>query len=379
MGYKWVVAGAGFTGAVVAERIASQLGQKVIVVDRRDHIGGNAHDYVGANGQLVHKYGPHIFHTNSAKVWAYLSDFTAWRPYYHRVLAMVEGNPVPAPFNLNSIAACFPPYLAEQLSRKLVDAFGFGGKIPILKLREHEDADLRFLADYVYAHVFKNYTQKQWDLSPEELDPGVTARVPVFVSRDDRYFQDRYQAMPSAGYTAMFERILAHPNITVQLSTDFKMVQADHPDAKVVFTGPIDEYFDYAHGPLPYRSLRFDLAEHPVAWRQAVGTVNYPNEFDFTRITELKRLTGQEATSTLLMTEYPQPYAPGVNEPYYPIPTTDTAEKLRPYQEMARTLSGRVWLAGRLGDYAYYNMDQACARALSLFEKQIAATEFANG
>ncbi len=368
---RFIIVGAGFTGAVLAERIATELECEVLIVDRRDHIGGNAFDYPGADGILVHKYGPHIFHTNSEKVWQYLSRFTEWRPYYHRVLAVVEGNEIPLPFNLNSIEKCFPPFLADRISRALVEAYGFGKKVPILKLREAGDKDLSFLAEYVYENVFRHYTQKQWGLAPEELDPSVTARVPVFVSRDDRYFQDRYQAMPREGYTAMFRRILDHERIEVRLSTEFDSIRDAYPSARVIFTGPIDEYFRYAHGPLPYRSLRFRLRQETVQFVQPVGTVNYPNEFDFTRITELKHLTGQSSPSTLLVEEYPESYVPGQNEPYYPIPNAETSRLLEPYQTLARALAGKVWFAGRLGDYAYYNMDQACARALALFEKQI--------
>lgn len=370
MQYQWLIVGAGFTGATLAERIATQLGQKVLVIDRRDHIAGNAYDHAGDYGILVHKYGPHIFHTNSKKVWDYLSGFTTWRPYFHRVLGSVDGQFVPIPFNLNTIAALFPPFMAEDISRKLVGTYGFGQKVPVLKLRKSEDAEMKFIADYVYRKVFENYTRKQWDLTPEDLDPSVTARVPIVVGRDDRYFQDTYQAMPGDGYTKLFERLLAHENIDVSLKTEFKDVRERYPGARVIFTGPIDEYFDYVHGALPYRSLRFEtISEKNADFVQPVGTVNYPNEFDFTRITELKHLTGQKAEGTVLIREYSQAYQVGVNEPYYPIPTAGTAEKLKPYQDMADALQGKVWFAGRLGDYAYYNMDQAVARALALFEK----------
>ena len=368
-GYDWIVVGAGFTGAVVAERVASQLDQKVLVVDRRDHIGGNAYDLKAEHGILVHKYGPHIFHTNSEKVWHYLSRFTAWRPYEHSVLGEIDGKLVPIPFNLDSLEALFPAKEAQRLSGLLVETYGMEKSVPILKMRENGGA-LKSLADFIYAKVFENYTLKQWSLRPEELDPGVSARVPVRISRDGRYFQDVFQAMPLEGYTAMFTRILDHPNITLALSTDYKNV----PDggAKVIFTGPIDEYFGYAFGALPYRSLRFDFHAKPQARVQPVGTVNYPNEHAYTRITEFKHLTGQESDSTVLVEEYPQAYEIGKNEPYYPIPTPGNADKLKPYLAAARALEGKVWFAGRLGDYAYYNMDQACARALALFEKQIA-------
>lgn len=369
--FDWVIAGAGFTGAVLAERIASVLDERVLVVDRRDHIAGNAYDHVGPEGLLLHKYGPHIFHTNSEKVWRYLSRFTDWRPYYHRVLGVVDGNLVPIPFNLNSIEQCFPRFLSERLAEKLVGAYGLGAKIPILKLKQSADADFQLLAGYVYDNVFKRYTEKQWGIAPEDLDPGVTARVPVVVSRDDRYFHDRYQAMPANGYTALFQRLLDHPRITVALSTTFAEAAADNPGARAVFTGPIDEYFNYSDGALPYRSLAFRRRVMDEPLIQKAGTVNYPNEFDFTRITEIKHLTGEKSAQTVLIEEYPEPYVAGKNDPYYPIPTPDNARRLAPYLQKAKALEGKVWFAGRLGDYAYYNMDQACARALSLFEKQI--------
>jgi UDP-galactopyranose mutase len=369
--WDWLIVGAGFTGAVLAERIATQLDQSVLVIDRRGHIAGNAYD-CPENGLLVHRYGPHIFHTNSERVWAYLSRFTAWRPYFHHVLGMVDGRPVPVPFNLNSILALFPPRMADRLCDTLIERFGFGQKVPILKLRTEADSELRFLADYVYANVFEGYTLKQWGMRPEELSPSVTARVPVFVSRDDRYFQDRYQAMPRDGYTALFQRLLDHPRISVELNVEYRDALSAVPHDRTVFTGPIDEFFDYTHGPLPYRSLRFERRVEPRAFGLPVGTVNYPNEFDFTRITDQRYLSGEPDAEPLLITEYPEPYVVGVNEPYYPIPSPTTTALHDRYLSTAATLDGRVFFAGRLGDYAYYNMDQACARALALFEKRIA-------
>jgi UDP-galactopyranose mutase len=369
--WDWVIVGAGFTGAVLAERIASQLDQSVLVIDRRGHIAGNAYDSA-ENGLLVHRYGPHIFHTNSQRVWDYLSGFTAWRPYFHHVLGVVDGRQVPIPFNLNSILALFPPRMADRLCETLIDRFGFGQKVPILKLRSEVDPELRFLADYVYANVFERYTLKQWGMRPEELSPSVTARVPVFVSRDDRYFQDRYQAMPRDGYTAMFKRLLDHPRISVELNTEYKDILPTARHSRIVFTGPIDEFFDFSEGPLPYRSLRFERRLEPRSSGLPAGTVNYPNEFDFTRISDQRHLSGQPDAEPLLITEYPEAYVVGVNEPYYPIPSPATSELLDRYLADAATLDGRVFFAGRLGDYAYYNMDQACARALALFEKRIA-------
>ena len=369
MKVDYLVVGAGFTGATLAERIASELGKKVLVVDRRDHIGGNAYDEYDAHGVLVHRYGPHIFHTNSKKVWDYLSRFTEWRPYFHRVRAVVEGKEVPLPFSLATLHRLFSPRLAERLEEKLLAHYGYGARVPILRLKEAEDPDLRFLAEYVYRNVFEGYTLKQWGMRPEELAPSVTARVPVLVSHDERYFQDPYQAMPKEGYTALFRRMLAHPNIRVLLGADWKEVEGEVRFRRLIFTGPIDEFFGYLHGPLPYRSLRFRLETHPVPWLQEVGTVNYPNEHPYTRVTEFKHLTGQGyLPHTTVAYEYPEAYEPGRNEPYYPVPREENEVRYRLYLKEAEGLKG-VFFAGRLGDYRYYNMDQAVARALKLFEE----------
>ena len=369
--FDWLIVGAGFTGATLAERIATQLGQKVLIVERRDHIGGNAYDYYDEHGILVHKYGPHIFHTNSKKVWDYLSQFTEWRPYYHRVLAVVDGKKVPIPFNLNSLYTLFPPKHAEKLEGLLIKNFGFGVKVPILKLRESAEGELRLLADYIYEKVFYGYTLKQWELKPEELDPSVTGRVPVYISRDDRYFQDRYQGMPKQGYASLFQRMLSHTNIKVLLNTDYREIADEVRFNRMIYTGPIDEFFDYMHGPLPYRSLRFEFMTLEEEWHQEVGTVNYPNEYDFTRITEQKHLTGQRLPWTTLVVEYPQTYQPGKNEPYYPIPREENRERCSIYEKEAAKLKGSLLFAGRLADYKYYNMDQAVARALKIFEEEI--------
>lgn len=367
MKVDWLIVGAGFTGCVLAERIASQLNQKVLIVERRDHIGGNAYDYHDHQGILVHKYGPHIFHTNSKKIWDYLSQFTEWRPYYHRVLAAVDGKKVPVPFNLNSLYALFPPKHAEKLEQLLIDHHGLGAKIPILRLRESSEGDLRHLAEYIYKKVFYGYTLKQWELKPEELDPSVTARVPVSVSRDDRYFQDHYQAMPKHGYTEMFRRMLRHPSIKVLLNTDYKEIVNDVLFNKMVYTGPIDAFFDYVHGELPYRSLRFEFLYFTSEFYQEVAQVNYPNDYAFTRITEVKHITGQRGLGTTVAVEYPEPYVRGSNEPYYPIPREHNRERYEQYLQEAAKLNRTVLFAGRLGDYRYYNMDQAVARALALF------------
>lgn len=370
MKVDWLVVGAGFTGATLAERLAAH-DQRVLVVDRRDHIGGNAFDYYDEHGVLVHKYGPHIFHTNSQKVWDYLSRFTDWRPYFHRVLASIDGKTVPVPFNLNSIRELFPERLADRFEDLLISRYGFGQKVPILRLREEKDPALQELGSYIYAKVFAGYTEKQWGLSPEQLSPSVTGRVPVSISRDDRYFLDTYQAMPARGYTAMFQKMLAHPNIRVILNCAYEDIVDEVTFGRLAYTGPVDSFFDNIHGELPYRSLRLDLEHHEAEEFQDVAQVNYPNEYDFTRITEFKHLTGQKTSGTTVAVEYPQPFRPGENEPYYPIPVDSNRDIYASYQVEMKKLQRSVMFAGRLADYKYYNMDQAVARGLSLFEGQI--------
>jgi UDP-galactopyranose mutase len=369
MKFDWLVVGAGFTGAVFA-RCMAERGARVLVMDRRDHVGGNAHDEANEHGVVVHRYGPHLFHTNSQKVWEYLSRFTQWRPYMHRVLGMVDGQWVPIPFNLTSVERLFPKQMAERLQDKLVRAYGFGARVPILTLRESGDEDVRFLADFVYRKVFENYTRKQWELAPEELDPSVTARVPVLVSHDDRYFQDTYQAMPRDGYAALFRKLLAHPRIQVMLNAQHAEVADAVPHERVLFTGRIDEYFGFRLGPLPYRSLDFRFETLMQDRFQAVGTHNYPGDAPYTRITEQKHVTGQEvAGRTTVVYEHPQAHVEGHNEPYYPIPQPANRALHARYEELAAREAGHVMFAGRLGDYQYYNMDQAAARALVLADR----------
>src|SRR5271167_605871 len=374
MNVDWLIVGAGFTGCTLAERIATQLNQKVLLIDRRNHVGGNAYDYHDQNGILLHKYGPHIFHTNSKKVWDYLSAFTEWRPYYHHVLAVIDGKKVPVPFNLNSLRQLFPQRYAERMEETLMEEYGFEVKVPILKMREHPNAELRTLADFIYKNVFFGYTVKQWELTPEELDPLVTGRVPVYISRDDRYFQDTYQGMPRYGYSAGFQRMLDNRNIRILLNTDFRELEGLARFNRMVYTGPVDDYFDHIHGYLPYRSLRFEFVTADEERVQEVGTVNYPNDYDFTRITEQKYLSGQKLPVSTLVVEYPQRHVPGQTEPYYPIPREENKEQYNLYLQEVEKLNGTVLLAGRLADYKYYNMDQAVAHALKLFEDCIART-----
>ncbi len=375
MKVDWLIVGSGFTGAVLAERIASQLNKTVLVVDQRNHIGGNAYDCYDDNGVLIHQYGPHIFHTNAKHVWQYLSQFTDWYHYYHHVLGFVDGKQVPIPFNINSLYALFPKNYADKLANQLVEQYGFNIKVPILKIRETAQGhDLKFLADYIYQKVFHHYTLKQWDLTPEQLGAAVTARVPIYISRDDRYFQDTYQGLPKRGYTVLFKNMLHHKNIRLLLNTDYQDIANDVQCERMIFTGPIDVFFGHIHGELPYRSLRFHFHHNAQEMIQTVGTVNYPNEYDFTRITEFKHLTGQRFMGTTYVEEYPQAHIHGETIPYYPIPKEEYKVLYRKYHAEAEKLKGKVIFAGRLADYQYYNMDQAVARALSLFEKEVCAS-----
>lgn len=371
----WLIVGSGFTGAVLAERIASQTNEKVLIIDQRDHIGGNAYDYYNEHGVLLHKYGAHIFHTNSRRIWEYVSQFTSWRPYFHEVKAQVEGKLVPVPFNLNALDALFPKSMAERLESRLIARYGFGSKIPILKMIDDGDPDLKVLALYIYRNVFESYTTKQWGLKPEELDNSVTARVPVFISRDDRYFQDTYQGIPRLGYTELFRRMLSHPNIHVMLKTPYREIAEEIDYKRMIYTGAIDEYFQYMHGALPYRSLRFELRNEPVTRFQSASVVNYPNEYEFTRAIEFKQFSGQDLPMTTLAYEYPEAHEPGVNTPYYPIPRSQNQDQYALYAKEVEKLNGRVIFAGRLADYKYYNMDQAVGRALKVFSSSIRASE----
>lgn len=380
--FKHVIIGAGFAGSVIAERIASQLNEKVLIIEKRNHIGGNAFDSYDENGVLIHNYGPHIFHTKMKEVWEYLSDFTEWNYYHHHVLGIIDGKRVPIPFNINTLYEVFPDSLASRLEEKLIAQFGYNVKVPILKLREVEDEDLKYLADYVYKKVFLGYTLKQWGIKPEDLDPSVTGRVPVYISKDDRYFQDPYQGMPKHGYTKIFENMLNNPNIKVMLNTDYKDVMdfdfennkvklfGQDFTGKVIYTGPIDYFFDYEYGELPYRSLRFEFENIKQESYQEVGTVNYPNDYHFTRITEFKHLTSQEANTTTIVKEISQSHIPEKTTPYYPIKNDENIDKYQQYKKLAREIEGLI-LIGRLAEYQYYDMDMVVAKALKTFREKI--------
>lgn len=365
----YLIVGAGFVGSVLAERLASQKNKKVIVVDRRDHIAGNAYDLRNDDGIMYHKYGPHIFHTNSDKVYEYLSGFTEWLPYEHRVVGVIDGRLIPIPFNLTSLEILFPGERSARLKEKLIHQYGIDKKITVLEMLKNTDPELSELANFIYKNVFLGYTIKQWGLSPEELSPSVTSRVPVYISYDDRYFQDIYQMMPIHGYTKLVENILTHENIQVLLNIDYKDAQKTIAYKKLIYTGAIDEFYDYQLGHLPYRSLRFDFQIYKQKRHQSVGQVNYPMSHEFTRITEMGYLTQMLGDKTMIAIEYPMPHTPGETVPYYPIPRDENNLLHEKYLDLANKQSPNVVFAGRLGDYRYYNMDQAVASALSLYQK----------
>jgi len=365
---KYLVVGSGLAGAVIAERIANVLKKEVLILEKRSHIGGNIFDFKNDNGILIHKYGPHAFHTNEKKVWDYLSQYTDWYPYFHKVLAVVDGIKIPLPFNLNSIYKVFPPHFAGRLESILIENFGYNKKIPILELRKSKERDLKLLAEYIYNKVFLGYTLKQWDMKPEELSPEVTARVPIYISKDDRYFQDKYQGIPELGYTKMMENILDHPKIKVELETDFFKARNKLKYDILIYTGRIDEFFENKYGVLPYRSLRFEFKNYDLNSFQEVTQINYPNNYDFTRITEFKHFLPNNSKNTTVAFEYPEKYTNGLNEPYYPIPKEENHLVFKKYSKEADKLKN-VFFVGRLAQYKYYNMDQTVLKALNFFEK----------
>ncbi|MBO9660153.1 MAG: UDP-galactopyranose mutase [Chitinophagaceae bacterium] len=367
--FDYLIVGAGFAGAVLAERLASLAGKKVLIIDKRNHIGGNTFDYFNEAGILIHKYGPHIFHTNSEDVYNYLSNFTAWRPYQHRVLASVDGRLVPIPINLNTINELY----GLNLNSDEVESFFASKAIKKDQILTSEDVVLNKVGKDLYEKFFKNYTKKQWDLDPSELDASVTARIPTRKNRDDRYFTDTYQSMPLHGYTRMFEKMLDHPNIKVMVNTDYKEVVDMIPFREMIYTGPIDYFFDYCYGELPYRSIEFQFDTMSMETFQPTGTVNYPNDQPYTRVTEFKYLTGQQHKHTTVVYEYPK----AGGDPYYPVPRPENAILYNRYKDLADKLP-KVHFTGRLATYKYYNMDQVVAQSLKLFKKLMALSSAEN-
>jgi UDP-galactopyranose mutase len=376
----YIVVGSGLAGVVIAKQIATKLNKKVLIIEKRNHIGGNCFDFKDENNILIHKYGPHLFHTNDKEVVNYLSNFTSWDIYNHEVLCFIDGKKVPIPFNFNTLYEVFPKQKAKILEQKLLENFEYNSKIPILELKKSSDKDLTFLADFIYEKIFVNYTAKQWGMKPEDMDSTVTARVPVFIGRDNRYFNDSYQMLPKNGYTKMIEKMINHKNIKLMLNTDFKEVcRLENEnfylfdkqfEGKIIYTGQIDELFDYKFGELPYGSvdMKFETVEQE--FYQEKATINYPNDYDFTRITEFKHIHPSNSSKTTILKEYPQEYKIGENTPYYPIFTSLNQEKYNQYLEYSKSFKNLV-LVGRLAEYKYYDMDDIVKRALEVFKESL--------
>lgn len=358
--FDYVIVGAGFAGSVLAERLARVCDKSVLLVDRRPHIGGNAYDHYNEHGILVHKYGPHIFHTNSRDVFEYLSRFTEWRPYEHHVLASVDGQLLPMPINLDTLNQLYGlkmnSFEAETFLASLAEKRE--------QIKTSEDVVVSRIGRDLYEKFFRNYTRKQWNMDPSELDAAVTARVPVRTNRDNRYFTDTYQAMPLHGYTRMFENMLDHPNIQLLLNANYREIGKSIRYRNLIYTGPIDEFFDFRYGKLPYRSLEFKHETVNNRTFQAEAVINYPNEHLYTRVTEFKYLTGQEHPKTSIVYEFPK----AEGDPYYPVPRSENHAMYMKYKELADTTPS-VKFVGRLATYKYYNMDQVTAQALNTFRR----------
>ena len=367
--FDYLIVGAGFAGSVLAERLTRGLNKKVLILDRRNHIGGNAYDYYDDSGILVHKYGPHIFHTNSREIFDYLSMFTEWRTYAHRVLASVDGLLVPIPINLDTINELY----GLNLNVLQVEEF-LKSRAEEREIRTSEDVVVKKVGRELYEKFFRGYTRKQWGLDPSELDASVTSRVPTRTNRDTRYFTDAYQSMPLRGFTRMFENMLDHPNIKVLLNTDYREVRKVIPYREMIYTGPVDEYFGFCHGKLPYRSPRFKHETHDQEVFQLAPVINYPNDHAFTRVTEMKYLTGQRHPKTSLIYEFPE----AEGDPYYPVPRPENATLYNKYQERVKETPG-VHFVGRLATYKYYNMDQVVGSALTLYAKLAGIRRMRNG
>lgn len=373
-----IVIGAGIAGAVAARCLAEEQGKQVLVLEKKEHVGGNCYDEKDAYGILIHKYGPHIFHTNDQQVYDWLSRFTEWYAFGHEVVARVGDRLLPVPFNLNTLKQVYGEEKGEELTEKLVNAYGMGSRVPILKLRQSQDPEIQGIADFVYENIFLRYTMKQWGQKPEEIDPGVTGRVPVVISYDNRYFGDKYQGMPRDGYTPMFEKILDHPLIEVRAGVDARdvmelsestgkiLLYGEEFSGSVIYTGPVDELFGCRFGRLPYRSLRFDFEHLDIPDYQGHSVVNYTVSEEFTRITEFKYLTGQETEGTTIVREYPFAYTGAEGEiPYYAIMNPENNKLYERYAALTEQFS-HFHLLGRLAEYKYYNIDAMAGKAIAL-------------
>ncbi len=363
MKFDFLIVGAGFAGSVLAERIAGQLGKTCLVVERRNHIGGNAYDHCDKAGVLLHDYGPHYFRTNSQRIVDYLSQFTQWHPVQYRILSWTQGRYWQFPINLNTFEQLIgKPSTSEEMEAQLAK-----WRVPIESPKNSEEVIVSQVGWKLYDMFFKNYTRKQWQRDAKDLDASVCARIPIRTNRDDRYLSERFQALPTPGYTAMFEKMLAHPKIKVLLNTDYREARTQVEFKHLIYTGPIDEYYDHCFGNLPYRSLRFEPETLSQEYFQPAMQVNYPNDHDFTRIVEIKHATGQQLPATTIVREYPQNFGPG-REPYYPIPAPDAKALYAKYADRA-ALEKNVSFVGRLATYRYYNMDQIVGMALAEFDR----------
>ncbi|MBQ4559085.1 MAG: UDP-galactopyranose mutase [Tyzzerella sp.] len=376
--YDVIIVGAGTAGCTVARKLAEQ-GKKILILEKKNHIAGNCYDTKDEHGMLIHVYGPHIFHTSKENVYEFLSRFTEWYAFRHEVVANVHGQYMPVPFNLHTLKAAYGEERAKELEEKLVCIYGMGTKVPILDLMNHEDADLQMIGKFVYDNIYVYYTMKQWGKKPEEIDPAVTARVPVNISYDNCYFSDKYQGVPLHGFTAMFENMVEHKNITVELGKEAKdmlrvedskvLYQGEEFGGDVIFTGPIDEFFDCKYGRLPYRTLDFVFEYYEKDDFQGHSVVNYTVDQDYTRITEYKYLTGQKCKGTTISKEYPSAYTGEAGQiPYYSIANEENHALFAKYKAEVEEIPN-FHLLGRLAEYQYYNIDVMVEKAMELAEK----------
>lgn len=359
MNYKYIVVGAGLAGLTIAERIANALNEKVLIIEKRNHIGGNVYDSYNEEGILIHNYGPHIFHTNDREVYQYLSQFTPWNDFWHRVLTYVDGNLIPMPITVETINKLYN----LNLSCGEIEEFLKKQAVGIDEIKTSKDVALSKVGTDIYQKIFETYTKKQWGIDPGEIDTSVISRIPIRLNRDTRYFNDKYQGMPKYGYTKMCEKMISNKNIKILLNTDYKEVIDDLQYEKLIYTGPTDYFYNYMHGKMAYRSIDFVFETHYKDEYQAAPVVNYPNDYDFTRITEFKKLTGQEHKMTTILKEFPC----SEGEPYYPFPTKECKEQFALYQAEMKKEKNVIFL-GRLAEYRYYNIDAVVRRALDIFE-----------
>jgi len=374
--FDYIIVGTGFAGSVIAHRLAAEQNKKVLMIEKRSHIGGNCYDFIDENGINIHKYGPHLFHTDNKEVYEFLSKFAEFDPYEHLVLAYIDEKNVNIPFNFNTLYQLFSEERAKRFEKALLEHFLPNQKIPILELKKSADEDLQYLANYIYEKMFVNYTAKQWGVKPEEIDSSVTARVPVFVGNDNRYFHDKYQVIPKEGYSKIFERMLDHHNIDLLLDTDFDDLchideqkiyyKGSEFKGKVIYTGPIDELFSYQYGVLEYRSIDLQFETVDQEFFQEVAVVNYPNDHKFTRITEFKHIHPIKTPKTTILKEYPQAFVPNENVAYYPVFTKENQERYEAYNKLSSTINNLA-LVGRLAEFKYYDMDDVIERALEVY------------